>query len=184
MSNYGGGAFKRKLEEFQSEVAQEKSKLKSWKVSFYRSEGFNSIIRRVKSMHERGVLLHPKITKLIEILKDHFQRANAAGKPTRAIVFTQWRNSVAEIVSALEYSDDTNIIKPSAFVGQGKGGGAQSSMYNGESVPVSISGQSQKQQKRAIADFKSGIFNVLVATSIAEEGLDVGYVDLIVSYGM
>ena len=47
----------------------------------------------------------------------------------------------------------------------------------------SIKGQTQKQQKQTIADFKTGGFNVLVATSIAEEGLDVGYVDLIVSYG-
>jgi len=31
-------------------------------------------------------------------------------------------------------------------------------------------------------DFKSGMFNVLVATCVAEEGLDIGEVDLIICY--
>lgn len=45
-----------------------------------------------------------------------------------------------------------------------------------------ISGMTQKQQKNLIKDFKKGIYNVLVATSIGEEGLDIGEVDMIVFY--
>ncbi len=33
-----------------------------------------------------------------------------------------------------------------------------------------------------IEDFKKGVYNVLVSTSIGEEGLDIGEVDLIVCY--
>ena len=31
-------------------------------------------------------------------------------------------------------------------------------------------------------DFKNGVYNILISTSIAEEGLDIGEVDLIVCY--
>lgn len=48
------------------------------------------------------------------------------------------------------------------FIGQGpgskEGGGA---------------GMRQAEQKRVLADFREGKFNVLVATCIAEEGLDI-----------
>jgi ATP-dependent DNA helicase MPH1 len=40
----------------------------------------------------------------------------------------------------------------------------------------------QAKQIETISKFKKGAFNVLVATSIGEEGLDIGQVDLIVCY--
>ena len=40
----------------------------------------------------------------------------------------------------------------------------------------------QKEQQAVVRDFRSQQFNVLVATCIAEEGLDVGSVDMCVSY--
>lgn len=40
----------------------------------------------------------------------------------------------------------------------------------------------QKEQLQIMSDFRSGISNVLVATSIGEEGLDVGEVELIVCF--
>jgi ERCC4-related helicase len=43
-------------------------------------------------------------------------------------------------------------------------------------------GQTQKEQQATIASFFKGEFNCLVATCIAEEGLDIGEVDLIVSF--
>lgn len=33
-----------------------------------------------------------------------------------------------------------------------------------------------------IQNFKEGVYNVLVATSIGEEGLDIGEVDMIICY--
>ena len=41
---------------------------------------------------------------------------------------------------------------------------------------------SQKQQMRVMRSFRDGQCNVLVATCVAEEGLDVGSVDLIVCF--
>ena len=46
----------------------------------------------------------------------------------------------------------------------------------------SASGMTQKEQQQVVQDFKKGLFNVIVATCIGEEGLDIGEVDLIVHY--
>ena len=47
---------------------------------------------------------------------------------------------------------------------------------------VQVNGQSQKQQQQILQEFKAGRYNVLVATCIAEEGLDIGEVDLLICY--
>lgn len=50
-----------------------------------------------------------------------------------------------------------------SFIGQNRGLNKQ-----GEK-----SGISQKEQKAVLADFREGKFNVLIATCIGEEGLDI-----------
>lgn len=45
-----------------------------------------------------------------------------------------------------------------------------------------IEGINQKLQKKVVNDFRAGGYNVLVATSIGEEGLDIGSVDLIICF--
>lgn len=112
---------------------------------------------------------HPKLLKLREVLHEHFQRHATGGSSTRAIVFTQYRTSVNEIVGLL--APLAPLLKVQAFVGQGASGKAKESK-----------GQSQKQQQEIVRKFRDGAFNVLVATCIAEEGLDIGEVDLIVSF--
>lgn len=52
----------------------------------------------------------------------------------------------------------------------------------GTSEEAQIQGMNQKTQKELIKKFKKGDINVLVATSIGEEGLDIGEVDLIICY--
>lgn len=43
-------------------------------------------------------------------------------------------------------------------------------------------GMTQKEQQKVIAEFKQGKFNTLIATSIGEEGLDIGEVDMIICF--
>ncbi|KAE9018831.1 Fanconi anemia group M protein [Phytophthora rubi] len=112
---------------------------------------------------------HPKLVKLREVLLEHFQRHAAAGSSTRAIVFTQYRASVSEIVSLLRPLAPLLNVQP--FIGQGSSGKAKENK-----------GQTQKVQQEIVRRFRLGEFNVLVATCIAEEGLDIGEVDLIVSF--
>ena len=54
------------------------------------------------------------------------------------------------------------MIKPAAFTGQGS--------------KKQRKGQNQRQQHQVVKAFKNGDFNTLVATSIGEEGLDIGQV--------
>ena len=54
---------------------------------------------------------NPKLFKLVEVLREHFERKEATGQSTRVIVFSQWRESVGEIVSMLT-SQNSSLIKP------------------------------------------------------------------------
>lgn len=94
------------------------------------------------------------------------------GKSTRAIVFSHFRDSVQEIVKSV---NSVEGIQARCFIGQG-GGKAD------KTTGAKTKGMTQQEQKRLVQDFFNGHFNVLVATCIAEEGLDIGEVDLIVNY--
>jgi superfamily II DNA/RNA helicase len=162
----------------------EQKTCKPWAERLRDSDNFQSLWGRVTQLHIRGELEHPKLKLLKEILRDHFERAARAGQPSRAIVFTQLRASVSEIVGAL-VKENHACIKPTAFVGQSSGVSKGGGVMDGEELGlghVAIKGQSQKEQKATLQKFISGEFNILVATSIAEEGLDVGFVDLIIMY--
>lgn len=100
---------------------------------------------------------NPKLTKLVEILIEHFERARVRGDSSRAIVFSQFRDSVSEIVSVLAASKP--LILPRHFVGQG----------NGTSDGL-LKGMKQAEQHQVIREFRDGIYNVLVCTCIGEEG--------------
>lgn len=54
---------------------------------------------------------NPKLIKLVEVLVEHFERKKAVGESTRVIVFSQWRDSVVEIVSMLS-SQNMTLLKP------------------------------------------------------------------------
>ncbi len=102
---------------------------------------------------------HPKLVKLTEIVQQQYEQ----NKALRMIVFTQFRSSAEQIRKALDESGMKNHI----FVGQAKKEGL---------------GFSQKQQKEILDRFRTGEFNVLIATSVAEEGLDIPKVDTVLFY--
>ncbi|XP_056638705.1 Fanconi anemia group M protein isoform X1 [Diorhabda sublineata] len=101
---------------------------------------------------------HPKFYKLRDILLDHFKEN---GDSSKAIVFFEYRDSVTEASVLLIQSQP--LIKPRIFVGQKQG-------------------VTQKSQINVVKAFREGRCNVLLSTSIGEEGLDVGEVDLIVCF--
>lgn len=61
------------------------------------------------------------------------------------------------------------MVKPMVFIGQ-----ANTSAVG--------RGLKQKDQVQVVQKFREGGFNVLVATSVGEEGLDIGEVDLIICF--
>jgi len=102
---------------------------------------------------------HPKQLKLKEIISEVIEKNQQA----KIIIFTQYRDSAEQIVKTVTELNVKNHI----FVGQAKKKGL---------------GFSQKQQKEILDQFRNGEFNVLIATSVAEEGLDIPKVDKVLFY--
>ena len=111
-----------------------------------------------KTVHDLKVLGvdHPKLDELVKLVKKH--------ERDRVMIFTQYRDSVDKIIERLNEND----ILAHEFIGQARKGDKK--------------GMSQKEQIRVLEDFRNGKYNVLVATSVAEEGLDIPAVDLVVFY--
>lgn len=114
---------------------------------------------------------HPKLTKLEEIVVEHFKRCKSENVTTRVMIFSQYRDSVHEIVAIL--MEHSPLIKAMSFVGHGPStGGAKGK------------GFTQADQLRVIKEFTEGNYNTLVSTCVGEEGLDIGDVDMIICYDM
>jgi Fanconi anemia group M protein len=117
------------------------------------------VVRRLGSLRVE----HPKLAKTAEIVRDELHRNPNA----RVIVFSQYRDTVDHIVAEVERLHDT-AVRPARFVGQAS---------HGDDV-----GLSQREQNVVLDRFRSGERNCLVATSVAEEGLDIPATDLVVFY--
>lgn len=117
---------------------------------------------------------HPKLAYLREVVLNHFMDAGeglggADGRSasnTRVMIFVHFRDSAEEVTRVLKRHEP--IIRPHVFVGQASAKGSE--------------GMDQKTQLSIVEKFKKGTYNTIVATSIGEEGLDIGEVDLIVCY--
>lgn len=120
---------------------------------------FRSALVKISRLHEGGVE-HPKLIELQKILDKEIKN-NADNK---IIVFNQYRDTAVDIVEKLNAIDNINA---KLFVGQLKKGDT---------------GLTQKEQKAVLDEFREGKFNVLVATSIAEQGLDIPHVDTVIFY--
>ncbi|TKX50629.1 DEAD/DEAH box helicase [Halorubrum sp. ASP121] len=103
--------------------------------------------------------LHPKFSKARILLAETL----GIDGGERAILFTESRDTAEALVDFLSASFDVR-----KFVGQGDKDGSD--------------GMTQKQQQETLDEFKAGEFEVLVSTSVAEEGLDVPEVDLVCFY--
>ncbi len=104
---------------------------------------------------------HPKLEHVRRILAEQLEKS----PDSRTIVFTNYRDTAEIVVNAL--SEVFGII-PIRFVGQG-------SRHNDK-------GLTQKQQVEILEKFRAGEYNVLVATSVGEEGLDIPSTDLVLFY--
>ncbi|MHA2181307.1 MAG: DEAD/DEAH box helicase, partial [Promethearchaeota archaeon] len=116
--------------------------------------------RQANELISRGVV-HPKLEKLEELLTSQLQE----NTHSRVLIFSHFRDSVNNIV---RYFEDDDIIRPHKFVGQAHKGADK--------------GLTQKAQIKLLEEFKEGTYNVLVGTSVAEEGLDIAECDLVVFY--
>jgi ERCC4-related helicase len=123
------------------------------------SPEFQAALLSLSQLRENKIE-HPKIEQLALIAQNEFKN----NQNTKIIVFTQFRETSSTIVKRL---NEINGIRASIFIGQAKKQGA---------------GLSQKEQKEIIERFKLGEINVLCATSIGEEGLDIPEVNAVIFY--
>ncbi|MFD1527426.1 DEAD/DEAH box helicase [Halolamina salina] len=103
--------------------------------------------------------LHPKFSQARILLAQTL----GIGDGERVIVFTESRDTAEALTEFLGESFETR-----KFVGQGDKEGSD--------------GMTQNQQQERLEAFRNGEFEVLVSTSVAEEGLDVPEVDLVLFY--
>ncbi len=104
---------------------------------------------------------HPKLGKVKDIVTSQLEDSPSS----KIIIFTHFRDTAAMVTEMLS---SVQGVSPVRFVGQsGKG---------------DDKGLTQKQQTQIVSDFKEGKYNVLIATSVAEEGLDIPSTDLVVFY--
>jgi ERCC4-related helicase len=106
---------------------------------------------------------HPKLDALATLVRETIGAPR--DHPPRILVFAQYRDTIATIQSILELQGWT----VGRFVGQ-------------STRDKDDPGMSQKEQAQVLASFRAGRFPVLVASSVAEEGLDVPDVDLVVFF--
>jgi len=127
--------------------------------SIMSDSNFKTAMIKARILHEEKVE-HPKLIELQKIVE---KEANENGN-CKIMVFNQYRDNALDVVGKLNTIAN---VKAQIFVGQQK---------------KNDTGLSQKQQKQMLDDFRNGLFNVLVATSIGEEGLDIPKVDLVIFY--
>lgn len=106
---------------------------------------------------------HPKVDALLALLAEEFARPR--DRPPRILVFAQFRDTIQGIRAAVD--------------GQGWSAGR----FVGQSTrDADDPGMSQVEQSSVLREFRDGRFPILVASSVAEEGLDVPDVDLVVFF--
>ena len=127
--------------------------------SIMSDSNFKSAMIKAGILHEEKVE-HPKLIELQNIVDNEISK----NQSMKIMIFNQYRDNALDIIEKLNKIQN---VKANIFVGQQKKGDT---------------GLSQKEQKQMLDDFRNGLFNVLVATSIGEEGLDIPKVDLVIFY--
>ncbi len=104
---------------------------------------------------------HPKPAAARRILLEQIQ----AKPDSRVMVFTNYRDTATALLHFLKGDPAIRAVR---FVGQ-------ASRDHDE-------GLSQKKQAEILNKFRSGEFNVLIATSVGEEGIDIPATDMVLFY--
>ena len=116
-------------------------------------------VRKAMRAAQQYDQLHPKFSQTRILLAETLGINNGE----RVIVFTESRDTAEALTEFLSQN-----FRAQRFVGQGDKEGSD--------------GMTQKEQQETLDRFRNGEFEVLVSTSVAEEGLDVPEVDLVLFY--
>lgn len=125
------------------------------------SDDFELLMTKLRSYIEAEEY-NPKMKAALELSEEVLEK----NSDSRIIVFTHFRKT-SDILTTY-FSKNSSLIRPVRFVGQ-------ASKEEDE-------GMNQKMQEEILNDFRLGKYNVLVATSVAEEGLDIPSTDRVIFY--
>lgn len=104
---------------------------------------------------------HPKLEELTRIVSEEL----AQNPQAKILVFAEYRDAVRVVTEHLR----SRGVRVESFVGQA-------------SRSPKDPGMAQKRQISVLQAFRTGSFPVLVASRVAEEGLDIPQVDIVVEY--
>lgn len=121
----------------------------------------DSKFRQAMQALEELKVEHPKPAMVRKILTEQIE----AKPESRIMVFTNYRDTASALIRFLK---EDPKIKAVRFVGQ-------SSRADDE-------GLSQKKQAEILQRFRAGEYNVLIATSVGEEGIDIPATDMVLFY--
>ena len=134
----------------------ERSTTKSTR-GFLRDPRISGLISSLEGMGEA----HSKVGAVRRLVRERLSR----DPESRVIVFATFRDTVSALELALS---EIKGARPIRFVGQSNRDGSE--------------GLTAKQQVERLDEFRDGSANVLVATSVGEEGLDIPSADLVIFY--
>ncbi|XP_040101216.1 probable ATP-dependent RNA helicase DHX58 isoform X1 [Oryx dammah] len=114
---------------------------------------------------------NPKLEVLEAILQKQFRSPDSP----RGIIFTRTRQSAHSLLLWLQQQPglQTVDIRPQVLIGAGN-----------NSQKTQMIQMTQRDQQEVIQKFRTGTLNLLVATSVAEEGLDIPQCNVVVRYGL
>jgi Fanconi anemia group M protein len=144
------------LKIFLNKIERERQEKRSYATLLNESE-----YKQIQIQVDTKVIEHPKLELLKQIIKEQIKR----NPSSRILTFTQYRDTAKHIVSELDVFQG---VRAARFVGQAS--------------KITDKGLTQEQQADRIKSLEDGSLNVLVATSIAEEGLDIPTVDHVIFY--
>lgn len=104
---------------------------------------------------------HPKQAEVLRLLSEQLE----AKPDSRIMVFTNYRDTASSLLKAIGNSEGISAVR---FVGQ--------------SSKQDDQGLSQKKQGEILEKFRAGEYNVLIATSVGEEGIDIPATDMVLFY--
>lgn len=141
-----------------SEKSQKSGASKSLKLLMNDSR-MEKVSRLVES--SVGRVENPKLEEAKKIVREQISE----NPESRIILFAHYRDSVRELVDEFV---EVEGVRPTRFIGQSNKGKRD--------------GLTQKEQAEILDRFRKGKFNLLISTSVGEEGLDIPGVDLAIFY--
>ncbi|XP_074856852.1 interferon-induced helicase C domain-containing protein 1 [Carettochelys insculpta] len=124
--------------------------------------------KHLKELAGKPEYENEKLTQLRNTLMEEFTKTGEA----RGIIFTKTRQSAFALFQWIK--DNTKFeevgVKAHYLIGAG---------HNSEFKPMT-----QNEQREIISKFRAGNVNLLIATTVAEEGLDIKECNIVIRYGL